>query len=192
MLDMNSETDEEIISLILKDDKEYFGIIIDRYTDKLLRYIKRIINVEEEQRYDILQDVFIKTYTNLNNFDDSFKFSSWVYRICHNEVISHYRKAKTKIDNGQVDIDDETLAYFASDIDIMSEIHGAEDKKMINDILDKMSFKYREILILKFLEQKDYGEMSDILQKPSGTIGTLVHRAKKEFIKIFNTENYEK
>ena len=72
----------------------------------------------------------------------------------------------------------------ASSIDIINEIDLKFLQKNINKILTKMDEKYKEILILKYLEEKDYKEMSDILQKPIGTIATLINRAKKQFRKI--------
>jgi len=61
-------------------------------------------------------------------------------------------------------------------------------KEKIFSVLEKMDIKYREVLILKFLEGKSYHEMSDILRKSEGTIATLINRAKKEFLKILEQE----
>ena len=66
---------------------------------------------------------------------------------------------------------------------------------MVESVLGRMSVKYKEVLILKFLEHKDYKEMSDILQKPMGSIATLMNRAKKQFKKEMEKmeeEFYEK
>jgi len=57
-------------------------------------------------------------------------------------------------------------------------------KEKTSAVLDGLDPKYREILVLKYFEEKDYNEMSDILKKPMGTIATLVNRAKKQFLKL--------
>ncbi len=57
-------------------------------------------------------------------------------------------------------------------------------KKNIGAVLEELEPKYRSVLVLKFLEDKDYNDISDILRKPPGTIATLIHRAKKEFRRI--------
>ncbi len=63
------------------------------------------------------------------------------------------------------------------------DIEKIANQELVEKVLKRMSLKYREVLILKFLEEKDYTEISDILEKPMGTIGTLINRAKKQFKK---------
>src|SRR3989339_1384271 len=93
--DLSQKTDEELVSLSLQNQDNYL-FLIRRYQDKLLRYIQRISNVSLEDAEDILQEVFIKVYYKLNDFDPDLKFSSWIYRITHNQVISHYRKTQAR------------------------------------------------------------------------------------------------
>jgi RNA polymerase sigma-70 factor (ECF subfamily) len=66
---------------------------------------------------------------------------------------------------------------------VENDINIIENKELVEKILQRMSEKYKEVLILKFLEEKDYKEISDILQKPMGSIATLINRAKKQFKK---------
>ena len=89
------KTDEELVILTLAD-QEYFLYLMKRYEQKLLAYIKRITSISHEEAEDVLQETFIKTYLNLNNFDPDLKFSSWIYRIAHNEVINNFRKSKVR------------------------------------------------------------------------------------------------
>ena len=152
------------------------------------RYISRISNVSRDEVEDLLQDIFIKVYKNLNGFDTSLKFSSWIYRITHNEVISNYRKYKNKVKVVSFDKDEEFVKGIADELDVEENLSLGESKEKIFDILSKMNIKYRDVLILKFLEGKSYHEISDILKKPEGTVGTLISRAKKEFLKILEQE----
>ena len=71
-----------------------------------------------------------------------------------------------------------------AEFNLLEELNKSLDKVKIKEILSKMSLKYREILILKFLEEKNYEKISDILRKPKGTVATLINRAKKEFKQI--------
>ncbi len=174
------KTDEEIAVLTL-EDRNFFLCLIKRYEDKLLRYILRISNFSKEEAEDNLQEVFIKIYTNLNDFDKSLKFSSWAYRIAHNQVVSHYRKKQSRPDDADLEIDNNALNQIASDLDIGKEIDLEYLKENIYKILNSLDAKYREVLVLKFLEDKDYKEMSDIIKKPMGTVATLINRAKQKF-----------
>jgi len=174
------KTDEEIAVLTLQD-RNFFLCLIKRYEDKLLRYILRISNFSKEEAEDNLQEIFIKIYTNLNDFDQSLKFSSWVYRITHNQVISHYRKKQSRPNDAVLDVDVDILNQIASNLDLNKEADLEYLKKNIYKILNNLDVKYREVLILKFLEDKDYKEISDIIKKPMGTVATLINRAKQKF-----------
>jgi len=180
------KTDEELITLVL-ENQGYYRCLIERYESKIARYIKRISGGSKEDIEDLLQEIFIKIYQNLNDFDKSLKFSSWVYRIAHNHVISEFRKKKSRPQSVAGEEIDEFLYNIASELNIEKDINDNDLRKDIKKVLTQLDFKYREVLILKFLEEKSYEEISDILRKPIGTVGTLINRAKKQFKK--NTEN---
>ena len=190
MQEISDKTDEELVVLTLKD-QDNFLYLVRRYEPRLFRYVSRISNVSRDETEDILQDVFIKVYKNLNGFDPELKFSSWIYRITHNEVISNYRKYKNKVKIMSFDKDTEFVKSLADEFDIEQDLNLVELKDKVLNILNKMSIKYRDVLVLRFLEGKSYREISDILKKPEGTVATLINRAKKEFLKILDKEqNY--
>ena len=190
MVNFDKITDEELVKLIL-ENQENFLYLVRRYEEKLTRYIRRISGLDKEDIEDLLQDIFIKVYQNLNDFDTSLKFSSWIYRITHNHVISNFRKSKARPVTVSIDEENDIARKIASGIDILKEVDQKLKKKVIIDVLKKMDKNYKEILILKFLEEKDYNEISDILQKPVGTVGTLINRAKKQFKKIVEKEKID-
>jgi len=172
--------DEELVAEVLKNPQVY-GMLMERYEEKLTRYIMRISASSREDAEDILQDVFLSAYRNLNEFDQDLKFSSWIYRITHNKVISHYRKISARPKTTTYEGDNELLNILASDHDMEADLQRKYDANEIHDVLDRMDERYREVLVLKFIEDKDYKEISDILQKPMGTVATLINRAKKQF-----------
>jgi RNA polymerase sigma-70 factor (ECF subfamily) len=74
-LDENKKTDIEIVKMTLKN-QDSFSMIIERYETKLRRYIRRITNIHDEEINDLLQDIFISVYQNLNSFNPEMQFSS--------------------------------------------------------------------------------------------------------------------
>ena len=147
----------------------------------------RISGLRKEDAEDILQDVFLKVYQNLNDFDSDLKFSSWIYRIAHNQTISNHRKLKSRPQ--EISIDESAFNNFASNLDLEKDVDRVVLKKTVGAILMKMDDKYREALVLRFMEDKSYQEISDILKKPIGTVAVLIRRAKDQFKKkIFNTD----
>jgi RNA polymerase sigma-70 factor (ECF subfamily) len=181
-IDYANSTDEELASSAVEDNLA-FAEIVRRYQGKLMSYIRRISNVSNEEAEDLLQDSFLKAYKNLNDFDSNLKLSSWLYRITHNQVISEYRKKNARAHGHCVELDEVLIERLASDLDTAKEVDIALLKKNIDTILNKIDGKYREVLVLRFFEEQSYQEISDVLQKPLGTIATLVNRAKVQFVK---------
>jgi RNA polymerase sigma-70 factor (ECF subfamily) len=188
MKNCEGKSDNELVQMSL-EDPDYFLCLMKRYELRLMVYIKRLLGVGEEDAEDILQEVFIKTYRNLNDFDSNLKFSSWIYRITHNHAISSYRKFKKRMNTLSLEDSAEVLNKMSSDLDIEKEVEQELLKGKMTELLMKLDHKYREVLLLKFLEDKDYGEISDILKKPSGTVATLINRAKSKFKEILIQNN---
>ncbi len=179
-------TDEELAQ-IANGNIDAFEELISRYETKLSRYIARIANFSEEENEEILQEIFIKVWKNINSFSADLKFSSWIYRIAHNETISIFRKAKSRGISTQVELTEEL--FIPDKIDFVKELDDKISSQNIQNILLEMDTKSREILVLKFLEEQSYEEISDILKLPLGTIATRINRAKKSFRELLTTLN---
>jgi len=181
-------TDSEIVIKALAD-QQHFGELIERYHTKLDRYIGRIGVRNPDDREDVLQEIFIKVYRNLNNFDTSLSFSSWIYRIAHNESVSWYRKQSVRPEGNLVGESDLILELLSDDnssaeTTFDQTVNASEMSRALNELEEK----YRTVLILRFFEYKEYEEISDILKIPVGTVGTLVYRGKQRLKTIINPE----
>lgn len=181
-------SDEELVKKAIKD-KELFGMLIERYEAKLSRYIARLGVRNEDDRLDVLQDIFLKVYKNLNGFDTSLSFSSWIYRIAHNEAISWYRKKNVRPEGHMIN-DSEDILGLLSGQEISAEIETdrAFNAKELHRAIMTLPTKYREVIILRFFEHKEYDEISDILKIPVGSVGTLLHRGKKKLADELNQQ----
>lgn len=180
------KTDEELVSLTL-GNPDYFVCLMKNYEAALLRFIHRISGVRHEDAEDMLQEVYIKVYKNLRDFDIELKFSSWIYRITRNHVISESRKRKLRAE--QILSEDEDWQHFISELRSDKLTEEKLNRNLINRVLVELDNKYREVLILNFLEEKSYKEISDIIKKPMGTVATLLNRAKKKFKKEMDKQN---
>ena len=168
-------TDEQLVALAIEDDR-YFEAIVERYEKKLQYYIMRFINCSAADAEDIIQDVFVNAYRNLNGFDTSLKFSSWVYRIAHNEAINHLRRITAR---PAVVMDDERFEALASELNVEHEVGQSMERERIREAIGRLDEKYREAIVLRYLEDKSYEEISDILRKPLGSVSSLITRAKR-------------
>ena len=179
-LDCHDKRDEELVVLAL-DDADWYGCLMRRYEQRLKRYIRRIASFNDDDIEDVLQDVFIQVYRNLRGFNQRLKFSSWIYRITHNVVISQYRKTQRRPQTIGGEGGDELLAMIADEQDIDRRVDRHIDNMKLQEVFGVLDQKYRDVLVLKYLEEREYEEISDILQKPVNTVGTLLFRAKKQF-----------
>ncbi|MGD0328434.1 MAG: sigma-70 family RNA polymerase sigma factor [Minisyncoccia bacterium] len=172
-------SDEEIVHRALLD-KEAFALIIERYEAKLARYLERLGVGVLEDREDILQNAFVKAYKNLNSFDPTLAFSSWMYRIAHNEAMSFFRAKHAR---PQVVLSEEGEALITEledeDTDTSRVAEARLSQEELAKAFAKLSQAYRDVLTLRFFENRSYTEMSDILELPVGTISTLLYRAKR-------------
>jgi len=182
ILDTTNKSDEELVVLALKE-KDYYRYLMNRYEDKLKRYIKRIAGIGQDDGDDIIQNAFIKVYIKLNDFDSSFKFSSWIYRITRNETIDHLRRLRTRPISYSGEDNDEAINDIRAELDIDGDIDRKYLKEIFEKVISRLDEKYREVIVLKYFEEKDYREISDILQKPMGTIAILLKRAKEQIRK---------
>jgi len=180
----NTLTDEALVKAAQKD-LSLFGVIVERYEKKLKFYILRISNVSDLEAEELLQDIFLKVWKNLNGFDEGLKFSSWIYRIAHNETISTFRKKKSRGEDQRTDLETELFENLPDDLDFTAEIDQKIEANQVRIILDLLPENYREVLVLRFIEDQSYEEIGDIIMKPSGTVATLISRAKAQFKEIY-------
>ena len=174
--------DQELVAFTL-ENKDYYQYLMKRYEEKLKRYIRRLAKLKEEEVEDILQEVFIKTYVNLNAFDASLKFSSWIYRITHNETITHLRRLKSRPSIFNLELNEIIVNKLRSELNLEKEADKKYLKANMEKVIGGIEKKYQEVIVLKYMEDKDYQEISDILKKPVGTVAVLLSRAKKEIKK---------
>ena len=184
----NSKDDKELVALSI-NDSQYFYCLMKRYEEKLSNYIRRFTYLDDNDIADIVQESFINAYQHLNDCDCKLKFSSWLYRIVHNQTINFLKKNKQSIKIDTEESDEEFVDWLVSDTNIEKETIKLHFNDFIQTIIQKLKPEYKEVLILKFFEDKDYAEISDILQKPMGTVATLISRAKIQFKKNYEKEN---
>lgn len=178
-------TDEEVAALVQGGNIEEFGVLVLRYEDKLSRYGRRFLS-EKEDIEDLVQEIFIKVFQNIQSFDLGQRFSPWIYRIAHNTFVNQLKKNS----RNPFFIDfDALVAHPAYEDPQNSEQERQEMRKMIDLGLQKISPKYREVLILYYLEEVGYKEIGDILEIPSGTVGVRLRRAKAALAEVYKKMN---
>jgi len=175
MQDLTKLSDEELVEKIRIENKEYYKYIVLRYQRKLIDYAFYMIS-DEHKSEDVVQNAFIKAFENLNSFNTKKKFSSWIYRIVHNEAINQVKRQRefTLFDNINLE----------AKHNIEEDFLTKEEVFRVRDCLKKLDLKYKEPLVLLYFEDKKYEEISDILRIPTSTVGVRIRRAKAQLRKI--------
>jgi RNA polymerase sigma-70 factor, ECF subfamily len=181
-------TDEKIVQAVRKGNKELFRELVKRYQKKLSIYLYHLVRNREETK-DILQNVFIKVYDNLAKFNARKKFSSWIYRIAHNEAVNIIKRKNRKkfISWEDITIKGDTLDLKAKEKSPLDNWIEKELKGEMQEALGKLPEEYREVLILRYFLSKSYEEIGEIIKKPVNTVGTLINRAKKRMLVIIKS-----
>lgn len=183
MRKLKNLSDEAVVELVRNEDQELYREIVKRYQAKLLRYAAYLIR-DEAKAADVVQEAFIKAFINLKGFNLKKKFSSWIYRIVHNETINYLKKHKKEISL-------ENNHWLKSKEDVEADFNRKEARKMLYQSLKKLPLKYRSPLVLFYLEEKSYEEISDVLRIPVGTVGTRINRGKKMMRSIYKQKGGE-
>jgi RNA polymerase sigma-70 factor, ECF subfamily len=174
-------TDNELVDIVRYENGERYSELIERYQGKLFTYIYRLIG-DREEAADLLQDVFIKVYKNLHSYDSKRKFSSWIYRIAHNEAVNHIKRKYLK-----KFVSWEDISATKDKLDMRSTEEGADNawvrKEVVAEVdlaMNQLPLKYKQVLLLRYYSDKSYEEIAEILGKPVNTVGTLISRAKSK------------
>ena len=174
--ELAKETDEALAALVQGKNEAAFGVLMHRYQPKLLRYGRKFLS-QSAPIEDVVQEVFIKMYQNIQSFDATRPFSPWLYRIAHNQFVNALR-THSRLPFITVDLD-LFSAHSAYEIDPAGDEEREETKSLIDRGLEALSPIYREVLVLYYLENLGYQEIADVLHAPVGTVGIRLRRARE-------------
>lgn len=170
-------SDEDLIKEYLEGNQESFKILIERYTTPLYNFIFRFVGIDNTP--DVLQNVFIKVWKNINKFDVSkAHFKTWIFTIARNTVTDYLRKKKMVLFSS-LDKDEELFEENIKDESLLPDevISKLEDSELLNKTLEQIPSKYKEVLILHYQEEMTFVEIGQILNKPTNTVKSYHRRA---------------
>ena len=162
-----------LISRARGGDREAFGELVEQYRDNVYRLAYRMCG----NTYDAdeaAQEAFVAAWRALPNFRGDAKFSTWLYRLTTNAAIDVMRREKRHQTVG-----DGEMIEVADDADSPQEtVERTEQQEAVQEALSTLSEEYREVLLLRYMEELDYAEIAEVLQLPSGTVKSRINRAK--------------
>lgn len=179
------EVETRLAKLSRNGDRGAFAELVELYKDKLFHLGLRMLGQTHEAE-DIVQETFLRVYTNLQRYDEHQKFSTWIYRIATNLCIDRLRKRKPNYSLDAEIPDGEGSDWYSM---LSSDQAGpdtvfilSETQQHIRDAIDALPEKYKSVVILRYLQDLSLQEISDILNMPVTTVKTRVHRGR-EFLR---------
>lgn len=172
-------SDEELIARFQQDDNYAYDLLVKRYKDPLLNFIYRFLGNQTDAE-DILQETFLRLYKNKHYYKEVAKFSTWIYTIAGNLAKTELRKRKRRkfFSLSQTANDDHDFEIPDESRNPEQEANSKITDQIIQDAIDKLSPKFKEVIILRDIQGFSYDEISEMVDVPLGTIKSRVNRAR--------------
>lgn len=158
--------------------REAFALLLPHYRDKIFRLCFSMLQ-QRAWAEDVSQDVFLRIWRALPGFAGQSSLSTWIYAISRNACLSELRKRRPHV---SIDDDDESYhpelaALAVSDADDSATVS-------VTQMLDQLPERYRQAVMLFYMEDKSYEQTAASLGMPLGTVKALLHRARKKLIEL--------
>ena len=172
-------TDEELIKKFQDGDLYAYDLIVRRYKDQLLNFAYRFLgNLEESE--DVVQETFLRLYKNRNAYKQIAKFSTWIYTIAGNLAKTELRKRKRRKLVSISELGFEEKEYEIQDLkaDTERRTDSILKEKIISNAIENLPFRFKQVIILRDIQELSYEDISSILRIPLGTVKSRVNRAR--------------
>lgn len=180
-----SPTDEELILRFQEGDLYAFEQIVHRYKEPLVNFIYHFLG-DRSDAEDVVQETFLRVYRNKHLYRNIAKFSTWIYTIASNLAKTELRRRKRRriLSISQMGFDDKDYDLPDDDIDTPEGIVDGEMKEsIIRESIEKLPAKFKEVVILRDVQEFSYEEISEILDIPIGTVKSRVNRGRQRLQK---------
>jgi RNA polymerase sigma-70 factor, ECF subfamily len=173
-------TDTELVARTRKGSPEAFQVLADRYEVLVRSIASKILARDSMAVEDVCQETFLRALVRLNDLRNDARFKSWICVIARNQALDKARKRGLMMSLVIEDDEGDTVNWEIADIKANpAEIHSkAEVEALMKDILKDIPEMYLQPITLRFEDGLDYSEIAETLEKPLGTIKSLIHRGK--------------
>jgi RNA polymerase sigma-70 factor (ECF subfamily) len=184
-----TETDSEVVAAYLAGDRRSFDALVDRYERRLLNFVFRTIG-DRERAEDLVQEVFIRVHRHLHRFDQTKKFSTWIYTIASNlaknELRNRSRNPLVLFQTIRKDQDgDQRPLQFEDAHSRPDDLYRRRHlRELVGWAVAQLPEHHRIVFVLRELEGKTYEEIAEITDCNLGTVKSRLNRARARFASI--------
>ncbi|MHC5540999.1 sigma-70 family RNA polymerase sigma factor [Singulisphaera rosea] len=179
LLMIGCHDDKCLIDACRAGNTEAFGLLIQRYQDRLYPTVFRLTGCAEDA-LDLLQDAFLRAFEKLDHFQGESSFYTWIYRIAVNLALSGRRRRRPTL-SLRNDRDGSVIEpYDSEESDPGARLERAERDRSIQDALNALAPDHRAVVVMKEYDGLRYEEIGAVLGIPVGTVRSRLHRARCE------------
>lgn len=173
---MSPAQEKAIIFEVRSGDSEQYRALVERYHRGLIQHLYNLVH-DGDKAEDLAQEAFIRAYTKLDQYDERYAFSTWLYKIADNLAFRDLKQTK------QVQLD--TIADTIPDDrpSLQEQVERSFTKAAVRQALDRLPLGYRQVIVLYYWDGCSYEDIATIMERPIGTIRTWLFRAKEELRK---------
>lgn len=177
-----SDPETILIAEALNGSQNAYRILTERHKTSVYHIVFKIVR-DKETAYDLVQETFMKAFSSLASYRSEYKFSTWLYKIAANSSIDFLRKKKINalsLDQ-QIETKDGSVGFEIPDYSYHPEREyiRKERELNINDAINSLPDKYREVITYRHKDDKSYEEIADLLDIPVGTVKARIFRARE-------------
>ena len=181
--------DLKIIESCLLGNTQMFSRLIDNYKNMVYNLAYRMSSNSQEAE-DISQEAFLRAYQSLGRFNPSYKFSTWLYQITLNIIRDRFKKKELSYVSLVTPIETDDSEFYPQPLDSTNDperiVARQEDARAVQQAIYSLPLKYREVIVLRHLQDLSYIEISNILKLPQGTVNVRLYRAREQLRKILS------
>lgn len=183
---MQENEEKDLVNKLLepKTREAAFRKLVDSFGQQLYWQIRKIV-ISHHDANDVLQNVFIKVWQNLNSFRGDAKLTTWLYRIAVNESLTFLSKERAK---HNISIDDEDV-FLLSSLESDAYFDGGEAEKELQKAILTLPDKQRLVFNMKYFDDMKYSEISEILETSEGALKASYHHAVKKIEEYFSKDH---
>lgn len=182
---LDEVSDEELIRLVLKGEKDEFRHLVRRHQDRVYAMIRRSVGDEATAR-ELAQETFLKAFLNLKSFRFESAFSTWLIRIALNQSHSYFSSRRFKERSRTTELDETWhAAQQTTDGDPMVR---KQELEQLRTAIGDLKPKLRDVVVLCSLEGRSYEETATLLEVPIGTVRSRLNKARLELRKSLKGE----
>lgn len=187
-------SDEDLMELFQNDNELAFKELVQRYKNRLHNFLFRYTRNQEDCE-DLVQETFLRVYKSRDTYKRIARFSTWMYTIAINLAKSLYKKKKRmpKVSIHEDPSDPDSFEMKLEDPDLLQDdkLHQNLCMEQLEQALLQVSDDFREVVILRDLQQLSYEEVCEITGLPMGTVKSRINRGRAQLQELLKSYIYQ-